>query len=83
VIASVSQPFCGSCDRIRITADGKFRTCLFATSETDLKTPLRAGAGDQELARIIADAVANKAAGHLINQPGFEKPARFMYAIGG
>lgn len=83
IIASVSQPFCGSCDRIRITADGKFRTCLFATRETDLKTPLREGASDEDLARIIADAVAAKAAGHLINSPSFEKPARFMYAIGG
>ena len=83
IIASVTQPFCGSCDRIRITADGKFRTCLFATSETDLKTPLRAGASDEEMATIIASAVAAKAAGHLINTPDFQKPARFMYAIGG
>lgn len=83
VIASVTQPFCGTCDRIRITSDGKFRTCLFSTVETDLKTPLRDGATDAELAAIIANAVAGKSAGHLINSPAFEKPKRFMYAIGG
>jgi len=83
VIASVTEPFCEACDRIRITPDGKLRTCLFATRETDLKGPLRAGASDAELAGLFRTAVAAKDAGHGINRPGFVKPVRAMYAIGG
>jgi GTP 3',8-cyclase len=83
VIPSVSEPFCASCSRIRITADGKFRTCLFAIEETDLRGPLRANASTAELASLLRDAVAHKWAGHKINDPDFEQPERAMYAIGG
>lgn len=82
-ISSVTEPFCGSCNRIRITSDGKLRTCLFALDETDLRTPLRAGASDEELAEIIRQAVSSKWAGHMINQPGFVRPDRTMSSIGG
>jgi cyclic pyranopterin phosphate synthase len=83
IIASVTEPFCGSCDRIRLTADGKLRTCLFAVEEFDLKGPLRAGASDVELAWLIADAVSRKGPGHMINSSEFVKPARTMSQIGG
>jgi cyclic pyranopterin phosphate synthase len=83
IIASVSEPFCGACDRIRVTPDGKLRTCLFSTEETDLKGPMRAGADDAAVAELIRSAVAKKEAGHGINGPGFVKPVRAMYAIGG
>jgi cyclic pyranopterin phosphate synthase len=83
VIASVTEPFCASCDRIRITPDGKLRTCLFAGWETDLKGPLRSGASDADLAAIFRSAVSRKEAGHGINAPGFVPPARAMNAIGG
>jgi cyclic pyranopterin phosphate synthase len=83
VIPSVTQPFCANCSRIRLTADGKFRTCLFAVNETDLKAPLRAGAPVQNLVEIIRHAVYHKWAGHKINQPDFVQPKRAMYAIGG
>lgn len=83
VIPSVSEPFCGHCSRIRLTAEGKFRTCLFALQETDLRGPLRAGAGKDELTAMIQKAVYHKWAGHKINDPDFEQPARAMYAIGG
>jgi cyclic pyranopterin phosphate synthase len=83
VIASVTEPFCGSCDRLRVTPDGKLRTCLFSTWETDLKGPMRAGAGDGELAELFRAAVAKKEPGHGINRADFVKPARAMYAIGG
>lgn len=82
-ISSVSAPFCESCDRIRLTSDGKVRTCLFSLGETDLKGPMRAGATDGELASIIEGAVARKEAGHLINRPGFVRPDRTMSSIGG
>jgi cyclic pyranopterin phosphate synthase len=82
-IASVSEPFCGSCDRLRITADGHFRTCLFALDEYDLRTPLRAGAPDSEIEATIRHAVGRKWAGHRINQPDFVAPARSMSQIGG
>ncbi len=83
IIASVTEPFCGTCDRIRITADGKIRTCLFATTETDLKAAMRGGASDDILAGMLAGAVLAKGPGHLINTTRFEQPERAMHAIGG
>ncbi len=83
VIASVTRPFCRDCDRLRLTADGQLRTCLFATEETDLRGPLRAGASDADLAEIIRTAVAGKQAGHGIGSAGFVQPVRTMSAIGG
>jgi cyclic pyranopterin phosphate synthase len=82
-IASVSEPFCGSCNRLRLTADGNFRTCLFALDEYDLKGPMRAGASDAELESIIRGAVAKKWAGHRINSADFVAPERSMSQIGG
>jgi cyclic pyranopterin phosphate synthase len=83
VIGSVTRPFCGACDRVRLTADGQVRNCLFAREESDLRTPLRAGACDDELADLWCRAVAAKLPGHGINDPGFLQPARPMSAIGG
>lgn len=83
IIPSVSRPFCRRCDRIRITADGKVRTCLFAAGEADLLSPLRAGAGEEALAQRIREAVAGKEAGHLIGRAEFQAPSRAMSAIGG
>ena len=83
MIASVTAPFCAACDRTRLTADGQLRTCLFAHTETDLRTPLRAGAADDELAALWAGAHRGKAAGHGIGTSGFHQPARTMSAIGG
>jgi cyclic pyranopterin phosphate synthase len=83
IIASVTRPFCRDCDRLRLTADGQLRTCLFAHSETDLRGPLRDGADDAELARVIRTAVAAKPAGHGISISGFRQPDRPMSAIGG
>jgi GTP 3',8-cyclase len=83
VIASVTEPFCESCDRVRITADGKFRTCLFALDETDLRALLRDGATDDELAAAIHAAVGTKWAGHRIGQVTFIRPGRSMSQIGG
>jgi cyclic pyranopterin phosphate synthase len=83
VIASVTRPFCRECDRLRLTADGQLRTCLFAQSETDLRGPLRSGASDDELAEVIIDAVAAKQAGHGIGSDTFVQPERTMSAIGG
>jgi cyclic pyranopterin phosphate synthase len=83
IIASVSQPFCESCNRVRITADGHLRTCLFSLTEHDLKGLLRSGASDEELADFIIATVWKKEAGHKINQPDFVKPDRSMSAIGG
>jgi cyclic pyranopterin phosphate synthase len=83
VIGSVTRPFCGSCDRVRLTADGQVRNCLFAAAEIDLRTPLRAGASDDDLAALWRRAVAVKLPGHGINDPGFLQPARPMSAIGG
>jgi cyclic pyranopterin phosphate synthase len=82
-INPVSEPFCGDCDRIRLTADGKLRTCLFSLNETDLREPLRAGASDDELEQIVRDAVWRKELKHHVNDPGFIQPARTMSAIGG
>ncbi len=83
VIASVTAPFCAACDRTRLTADGQVRNCLFAHSETDLRTPLRDGAGDEELARLWRGAHLAKAAGHGIGSEGFRQPERTMSSIGG
>ncbi|MDX6643149.1 MAG: 3,8-cyclase [Solirubrobacteraceae bacterium] len=79
----VSEPFCSDCNRIRLTAEGKLRTCLFSLHETDLRGPLRAGAGDDELDRIVRAAVWRKELKHHIGEPGFRQPARTMSAIGG
>jgi cyclic pyranopterin phosphate synthase len=79
----VTQPFCGACDRVRLTADGQIRNCLFARTESDLRTPLRSGAGDAELAERWVAAVAGKKPGHGINDPSFLQPDRPMSAIGG
>jgi cyclic pyranopterin phosphate synthase len=83
VIASVTRPFCGHCDRIRLTADGQIRTCLFSHREHDLRAALRRGAHDAEIATILRAAVWRKEPGHLINSPFFEQPDRGMSAIGG
>jgi cyclic pyranopterin phosphate synthase len=83
VIPSVSKPFCADCDRVRLTSDGQFRTCLFATDEYDLRSLLRNGATDDEIAQLIIDAVGTKWAGHQINQVNFIRPNRSMSQIGG
>lgn len=83
VIPSVTKPFCGDCDRVRLTADGQFRTCLFATDEFDLRDLLRDGADDDALAAEIERAVGTKWAGHQINQVNFVRPNRSMSQIGG
>ncbi|HEX2497641.1 MAG: GTP 3',8-cyclase MoaA [Actinomycetes bacterium] len=83
VIASVTRPFCGNCDRVRLTADGQVRTCLFAREESDLRGSLRAGASDDELARRWEAAMWTKKPGHGIDNPGFLQPTRPMSAIGG
>jgi cyclic pyranopterin phosphate synthase len=82
-ISSVSEPFCGHCNRIRITSDGKLRTCLFSLTETDLKSMLRTGASDEDIREQLVSAVWNKEEGHLINRPGFVRPSRTMSQIGG
>jgi cyclic pyranopterin phosphate synthase len=79
----VSEPFCSDCNRIRLTAEGKLRTCLFSLRETDLRDPMRAGADDDELAGLIRDAVHRKELKHRVNEPGFVQPDRTMSAIGG
>jgi GTP 3',8-cyclase len=79
----VSEPFCSACDRIRLTADGKLRTCLFSRREWDLKAPLRSGASDVELERLLRSAVAHKELKHRINEPGFVRASRSMSQIGG
>jgi cyclic pyranopterin phosphate synthase len=83
VIPTVTRPFCGDCDRVRLTAEGQFRTCLFATREFDLRALLRGGATDDELAEEIIRAVGTKWAGHRIGQVSFIRPARSMSQIGG
>ncbi|MEI8406279.1 MULTISPECIES: GTP 3',8-cyclase MoaA [unclassified Kribbella] len=83
IIASVTRPFCGDCDRVRLTADGQVRDCLFARTESDLRTALRSGADDQELADRWRRAMRNKLPGHGINDPSFLQPTRPMSAIGG
>jgi GTP 3',8-cyclase len=83
VIASVTRPFCGSCDRVRLTADGQVRNCLFARQESDLRSLLRGGASDEAIAAAWRAAVAVKLPGHGINDPSFLQPDRPMSAIGG
>ncbi|HEX5596137.1 MAG TPA: GTP 3',8-cyclase MoaA [Micromonosporaceae bacterium] len=83
IIGSVTRPFCGDCDRTRLTADGQVRACLFATEESDLRGALRAGADDEELAERWRRAMWGKRAGHGIDDPSFLQPARPMSAIGG
>jgi cyclic pyranopterin phosphate synthase len=83
VIPTVTKPFCGDCDRVRLTADGQFRTCLFATDEFDLRDAMRAGETDAEIAARIEAAVGTKWAGHRINQVTFVRPTRSMSQIGG
>jgi GTP 3',8-cyclase len=82
-INPVSEPFCADCNRVRLTADGKLRTCLFSLHETDLREPLRAGASDDELERIVRDAVWRKELKHHVGERGFRQPPRTMSAIGG
>jgi cyclic pyranopterin phosphate synthase len=82
-VSPVSEPFCADCNRVRLTAEGKLRTCLFSLHETDLRGPLRNGADDGELERIIREAVWRKELKHHVGEPGFRQPARTMSAIGG
>jgi cyclic pyranopterin phosphate synthase len=82
-ISPVTEPFCGDCNRIRLTAEGALRTCLFSLRETDLRGPLRAGASDDELEQLVRDAVWRKELKHHVNDPGFVQPARTMSQIGG
>jgi len=82
-ISPVSEPFCGDCNRIRITAEGELRTCLFSMTETDLRGPMRAGASDDELEAIIRAAVWEKELKHHVNDEGFVQPLRTMSQIGG
>lgn len=82
-INPVSQPFCDRCDRLRLTADGQFRNCLFSTTEWDARAILRGAGNDEDLARLLTDCVQAKRAGHGIGSIGFERPARAMYQIGG
>lgn len=83
IIGSVTRPFCGTCDRVRLTADGQIRNCLFAREESDLRAPLRQGAGDAEIAERWIAAMAGKLPGHGIDDPSFLQPTRPMSAIGG
>ena len=82
-IDPVTQPFCGRCDRLRLTADGQLRNCLFSTVEWDARRVLREGGDDQTLAALLRDCVATKRAAHGIDTPAFDRPARAMYQIGG
>lgn len=82
-INSVSQPFCGDCNRVRLTADGKIRNCLFSHAEWDMRDLLRSGSTDDELIQLIKECVANKKAAHGIGTQEFQKPERAMYQIGG
>ena len=83
LIAPVTQPFCGHCNRLRLTADGKVRTCLFSVVEHDLRGRLRGGAKDEELADYLREVVWQKEAGHRIGKPDFVAPERSMSCIGG
>ncbi len=83
LISSVTEPFCSSCDRIRISADGQLRTCLFSTSAADLRGAMRKGCSDEELAALFRGAVALKEAGHAINSASFKRPLQAMNVLGG
>ena len=83
VIGTVTEPFCDTCNRLRITAEGEVRACLFAVEETDLRGPMRAGASDEELADLVRGTVWRKWSGHRINHPDFVQPERSMSSIGG
>ena len=83
IIPSVTDPFCSTCNRLRLTADGQLRSCLFSLDEVDLRGPLRAGATDEELITLIRDCVSKKWAGHTIGSDTFRRPARSMSMIGG
>src|SRR5438045_2471370 len=83
IIAPVSEPFCGHCNRLRLTADGKIRTCLFSTTEHDLRTRLRSGVGDENLSQYLADVVLQKEDRHHIGEENFVPPDRPMSCIGG
>jgi cyclic pyranopterin phosphate synthase len=82
-ISSVTEPFCGTCNRLRLTADGAIRNCLFSDNEFSLRDLMRAGASNDELARMLREAVWEKFPGHAINEPGFLRPTRSMSMIGG
>jgi cyclic pyranopterin phosphate synthase len=82
-ISPVTEPFCGDCNRIRLTAEGMLRTCLFSINETDLRAPLRAGASDGDIEEIVRDAVWRKELKHHVGEPGFVQPPRSMSRIGG
>ena len=82
-INPVSEPFCSDCNRIRLTAEGKLRTCLFSLNETDLRGPMRSGAGNDEIEQILRHAVCRKELKHRVGEKGFRQPARSMSAIGG
>jgi cyclic pyranopterin phosphate synthase len=83
IVASVTQAFCGTCDRVRLTAEGKFRNCLFGLEEYDVRALLRGGASDDEISTCIEQAVLAKWAGHQINQVHFIRPRKSMSQIGG
>ncbi|MDQ3877278.1 MAG: GTP 3',8-cyclase MoaA [Actinomycetota bacterium] len=83
LISAVTEPFCDTCNRLRLTADGQLRACLFSLDETDLRGPLREGATDDELAALARDCIAKKWAGHRVGRPDFVKPSRSMSMIGG
>ena len=82
-ISPVTEPFCGDCNRIRLTAEGRLRTCLFSLTETDLREPLRSGASGDEIEEIVRDAVWRKELKHHVGEPGFRQPPRSMSRIGG
>lgn len=82
-INPVSEPFCGNCDRLRLTAEGQVRNCLFSTTEWDARALLRSGAADEEIAELVRNSIAAKKPGHGIDEPGFLRPQRAMYQIGG
>jgi cyclic pyranopterin phosphate synthase len=83
LIGSVTEPFCDHCNRIRITADGKLRTCLFSIREHDVRELLRGDASEDDIAALVVAAVAKKEPGHKIGHPDFVRPARTMSSIGG
>jgi cyclic pyranopterin phosphate synthase len=83
LISSVTEPFCDTCNRLRLTSDGQLRACLFALDEVDLRGPMRSGAPDEELAKLIRAGVWRKWEGHRINHPDFVRPGRSMSMIGG